>query len=162
MYFDNFPTTSYETLDGENILVTDIVRVVSVPSSIMNDDNLYDFYAMADNETPEIVSHKFYGSTAYHWVIMLLNQRYDLWSDFPVSDSIIRKACEDKYGGIDVIHHHEDSNGNWVDEYTFPKLPVTAYEYELALNEEKRIVKVLKKAYLPEFIQSYTELIEND
>lgn len=161
MFFENFPLTFYQAPNGDNILVTDIVRAIKIPEAVLNDSNLYEYYSMKDNERPEIVSHKFYKSTQYHWVIMVLNQRYDMWNDFPVSDSVIRKKCIEKYGSIDTLHHYENDSGEWVDVFTTPRHPVTVYEYETQLNEEKRIIRVLKPAYLSEFVQTYMELIKN-
>lgn len=161
MFFENFPLSFYKSLDGDNILVTDIVRAIKIPESILNDSNLYDYYSMRDNETPEIVSHKFYKSTQYHWVLMVINQRYDVWNDYPVADSIIQKKCIEKYGTTDSIHHYVNAEGDWVDIFTTPRTPVTVYEHETKLNEEKRIIRVLKQEFLSEFVQTYTELIKN-
>ena len=161
MFFENFPPTLYKTIDGDDILVTDIVRAIRIPEAILNDSNLYEYYSMRDDETPEIVSHKFYKSTQYHWVIMVLNQRYDMWNDYPVSDAVIQKKCIEKYGNLNDIHHYVNSSGDWVDVFTTPRIPVTVYEYETSLNEEKRIIRVLKQEFLSEFVQTYSELIKN-
>lgn len=161
MFFENFPVTFHKTINGEEILVSDIVRAINIPSDVLNDHNLYEYYLANDNETPEIISHKFYKSTAYHWVIMAINQRYDMWNDYPKDDNTIRTLCENKYNnGIDGIHHYEGPNGDVVDEFTVDKAPVSNYEYESEENEKKRMIKVLKSIYLSEFISLYTNLIK--
>ena len=160
MYFDKFPLVTHKTLDGDLLLVTDIVRSIKIPDEVYLDQNLYQYYQCQDNETPEIISHKFYRSTAYHWVIMVLNQRFDVWSDYPKGDSVIRQICTDNYpSGVDGIHHYENSDGDIVDEFTVLKTPITNYEFEMSENEKKRIVKVLRQEYLSEFVTLYKELI---
>ena len=55
--------------------------------------------------------------------------------------------------------HKEERAGNWVDEFTALKTPVTCIEYERQLNEEKREVKILRPELLAEFITQYRQLI---
>ena len=75
-------------------------------------------YVMQDGETPEIVSHKFYDTMDYHWIIMLVNERYDYLNDFPIKDELVLDLAKQKYGvdAIDNVHHYEDSRGNIVDD----------------------------------------------
>jgi len=108
---------------------------------------------------PEIISHKVYGTTMYHWVIMAINERFDPYNDFPKADSILLKYTEEKYGDINGIHHYEDANGNWVDVFTVGGIPITNIEHERKENEKKRTLKILKRDVLEEFVTQYEELI---
>lgn len=157
MFFENFPTTFHTTLNNEKILVTDWIRAIKIPKNILEDQNLYQYYTAKDNETPEIISHKFYKSTQYHWVIMVLNQRFDVWNDYPRSDATIRRYVSD----LDGVHHYINDQGEIVDAYTYPRIPVTNYEHAISENEKKRIIKVLQPSYLAEFISVFQQLIEN-
>lgn len=84
-------------------------------------------YIMLDGETPEIVSHKIYGTVDYHWIIMLINERYDYLNDFPIKDSLLLDLTKQKYGvdQVESIHHYEDDEGNEVDEYYYDWKNVT-------------------------------------
>jgi hypothetical protein len=162
MFFDKFPPTLYRAPDGSDILVTDWIRAVRIPQSILDEDAFYEYYLLKDNETPEIVSHKLYKSAAYHWLVMAVNQKYDVWNDYPKDDSTIRKMAAEKYANIDGIHHYEDANGSIVDSFTIPNIPITNIEYEIQQNESKRIIKVVKFLYLSNFLNTYTQLISED
>lgn len=159
MYFDKFPPSFYTAPDGSRLLVTDWIRAVRIPNTILNEDAFYEYYLARDNDTPEIISHKMYKSASYHWLIMAINQRYDVWNDFPKDEATIRNSAERKYQNVNGTHHYEDSAGGVVDEFTIPNIPVTNLEYEIRENEAKRIVKVVKKIYLSDFVQTYTQLI---
>lgn len=162
MYFEKFPVTFYRAPDGSDILVTDWIRAVRIPQAILDEDGFYEYYLAKDNETPEIISHKMYKTAAYHWIIMAINQRYDVWNDFPKDDATLRENTAKVYGNIEGIHHYEDGTGGIVDQFTIGAIPVTNIEYETKLNEEKRIVKVVKPMYIGNFVSTYHQLITED
>ena len=159
MFFEKFPLMYFPQPDGSRILVTDFIRAIKIDPQLKFNELLYDTYIAKDGETPEIISHKKYKSTQYHWVIMLLNEKFDPWRDFPQTDANIIKMAREKYVDINAIHHYEDGSGNWVDEFTPLKSAVTNIEYERQLNEQKREVKILRPELLAEFITQYRQLI---
>ena len=159
MFFEKFPLMYLPMEDGSSLLVTDFLRAMKIDPQLKLNELLYNIYTAKDGETPEIISHKVYKSTQYHWVIMLLNEKFDPWRDFPQSDANLIKMAMDLYPDINAIHHYEDGAGNWVDEFTALKTHVTCIEYERQLNEEKREVKILRPELLAEFITQYRQLI---
>lgn len=159
MLFDYFPTTYFKLDNDKSVIVTDFIRAIKLDPQLKENSLLYTLYEVSDGETPEIISHKFYKSTEYHWVIMLLNEKFDPWRDFPQSDSVIVAAAMEKYDNINGIHHYEDSNGNVVDEFYPFAAYVTNIDYERKVNESKRTVKVLKKQVLSDFVDQYRTLI---
>lgn len=159
MFFEKFPLMYLPMDDGSKILVTDFIRAMKIDPQLKSNELLFDIYIAKDGETPEIISHKFYKSTQYHWVIMLLNEKFDPWRDFPQSDANIAKLAMDIYPDINAVHHYEDDSGNWVDELTPLKTPITCIDYERQLNEKKREVKILRSELLAEFITQYRQLI---
>lgn len=159
MLFESFPFTTFDIDSKNKIIVTDFIRAIRVDSNLKNNDLLYIFYEAKDGETPEIISHKFYKSTQYHWVIMLVNEKFDPWRDFPQSDYVLTKMANEKYADINALHHYEDANGNWVDEFAPVKIPITNIEYERQLNEANRTIKILKREVLTNFVDQYRDLI---
>jgi hypothetical protein len=159
MFFENFPKIGFKLSDSDSAMVQDIIRAVRIDPKLKNESLVFIPYQIADNETPEMISHKFYGTTAYHWVIMVLNEKFDPYEDFPKSDKILRKYCELKYDDILGTHHYIDSNGIAVDEFNTEKIPVTNLEYETDLNDKKRGIKVLRLEALNEFVGTYLTAI---
>ena len=100
MYFANFPKIVYDfdLSNGTDYrVITDITKNVRFRKNILENITLYDYYDIADGETPEIISEKVYGTPYYHWVIMLANQRYDYINDFPLSQLELDTYLTSKY-----------------------------------------------------------------
>lgn len=89
MYFSNFPTTLYQLYPAtkgkpaEYVAMIDITRNFRFKKEVIDNIVLYDYYIMKDFDTIETTSEKLYGTPYYHWVLMLLNNRYDYINDFP-------------------------------------------------------------------------------
>ena len=98
-------------------IVKDITHNIRFRKEILENITLYDEYDIRDGETPEIIAERIYGNAQYHWVIMLLNERYDYITDFPLSYPELVSHTEQKYGAGNAngIHHYLDFNGNRVD-----------------------------------------------
>ena len=158
MFFNKFPKSYFKIGQNESIIVTDFVRAIRLDPELKTNNIYFYEYVAKDGETPEIISHKVYKSTQYHWVIMLLNERYDARNDFPQPETVIRAYTQEKYGSLTGIHHYEDTNGNWVDEFS-GGVPITNLEHEQSENERKRIVKILKREVLTDFVAQYQALI---
>lgn len=114
MYFSNFPKIVYDFDVSSGVdykIVTDITRNVRFRKQILENISLYDYYDIAEGETPEIVSEKIYGTPYYHWVIMLANQRYDYVNDFPLSQLELDAHIDAKYGDKKYQVHDYKENG---------------------------------------------------
>ena len=86
MYFSFFPKLAYD-LSGDKTdnLVTDLFNRVKVREKILNQLTLYSTYDVVDGDTPESLAYKYYGSTQYHWVILLINNITDRYYDWPLT-----------------------------------------------------------------------------
>jgi hypothetical protein len=114
MYFSNFPKIVYDfdlSSGTDYKIVTDISRNVRFRKQILENISLYDYYDIAEGETPEIISEKIYGTPYYHWVIMLANQRYDYVNDFPLSQLELDTHINKKYGNKKYQIHDYKENG---------------------------------------------------
>lgn len=236
MYFKNFPLIyCVFEINGERVLKTvkDITLNVRIRKAVLDSVTLYDEYDIQDGETPELISHKIYGSSYYHWVVMLCNQRYDYTEDFPLSQNQLDLYCYRKYGkctfqdtgdtvtianhglvngetvsfsyietttgiepytlyyvinrttntfqvsdapsggvktlqnnGIGNIiefaykpHHYVNSAGYIVSSDQAGATPVTNFDYEVGINEEKRRIKLISPALLNTIVNQFKELI---
>jgi hypothetical protein len=164
MYFEDFPRFVYDfEIGGERkvILITDITRNVRFRAELLSNISLWDEYDIVDDETPEIIAEKLYGNSNYHWIIMLLNERFDYIADFPLSYPKLLKYVEDKYGSANInsTHHYEDAKG-FVVNYDKPgATSVSNLQYEDRLNESKRRIKVITPEMVDRVIQQFGELL---
>lgn len=176
-YFNNFPTTLYEVApasynkSAEYVALTDITRNVRFKKDVVDNIVLYDFYDIKENETIEIVSENLYGSPYYHWVLMLLNNKFDYINDFPLdslafSDFIAQKYnsdyLDDTYGlpVEGLIVDFISNNGQSVDfkgnipittgntESTVPAMSVWHYDATLKKNIKRFLRTDVANTYI--------------
>ena len=169
-YFNNFPTIMYDpTGDGSAKLATNIMKRVRMRANMKKEVVMMDPYDVKENETPEIVSDKHHGSPYYHWVIMLLNDISDVNHDWVKSTRQLQKYLLTKYTETQLTetHHYEISQTSGdttttieVENSTYPSAAaVSNYEYEVALNETKRKIDLLRNEYLGFFQEEFANLI---
>ena len=169
-YFNQFSTILYDPAgDGSAKLCTDIMSRVRIRTNMKKEIVMLDTYAVKENETPEIVADKHHGSPYYHWVVMLLNDISDVNHDWVKSTRQLQRYLQDKYteAQLSETHHYEMSQTSGdttvkieVENSTYPSASaVTNYEYEVALNESKRKIDLLRNDYLTFFVDEFQSLI---
>ena len=175
-YFETFPKRLYDIDNSGNPkLVTDIFRRLKVRDGIKDNLALYASYDVTLGDTPESISYKHFGSTDYFWVICLMNDITDRFYDWPMTDSAFEAYVKDKYTNPAGIHHYEkvqssgsttqDGPGNFdhvieVNSDDADGQSVSNYEYESRLQDKKRQIKLLDKAYLNTFVEEFERLVK--
>ena len=163
MYFKDFPNILYDfnyTTDSKTSVVKDVTRNVRFRKEVFDSITIYDEYDIIDGETPEIIAERIYGSAEYHWVIMLLNGKYNYIDDFPLEETALVKHMQTIYGEtISGIHHYENEQGFVVNQNSPGAVPITNEEYERRLNESKRRIKLISNDLLKIVLKNYKELL---
>lgn len=166
MYFNNLPELlypfSFKTNERDiNVIVRDITVNVRVIKEILENITLYDEYDIVDGETPEIISAKLYGTSEYHWVIMLINERFDYLNDFPLPYDRLTQYVKDKYGESNIYHTHhwENTDGYVVNSDSPMAINVTNFEYEELVNESKRRIKLVSKQVIQQILTEFQGLL---
>ena len=177
MYFRQFSKGYYDLQgNGNQTLVTDLMTRVKVREKVINEISLYDKYDVPSGERPEDTAFKHFGSSQYHWVILMTNNITDVYYDWPMSEQDFETFITDKYTNPDAIHHYEitKSSGrttaNGPDDYshkievnsdTTGAQSVSNREYEQRLQDEKRSINLLNPAYLTTFLEEFNNLVRN-
>src|SRR5210317_1444979 len=175
MYFRNFTKGMYDIKgDGNKKLVTDLMTRVKVREKILDEAMLYDTYDVPSGEKPEDTAFKHFGSSQYHWVILLTNNITDRYYGWPLSEQDFETYIIDKYTNPDAIHHYEiiqssgPQKGNGPNDYshkvevnsdTVGAQSISNREYEQRLQDEKRTIKLLSPGYLQAFIEEFNNLV---
>lgn len=113
-YFSNFPFVNYSLNQspkvGEYQWVTDVLRRAAPIQSILKDKKLFYSYYIADEETPEMIADRQYGSVKYHWVVTMFNGIIDPLIEWPRKYSAMVTYITDKYGSVatalSTVHHY--------------------------------------------------------
>ena len=154
--------------DGSAKLTTNILKRVRIRANMKKEIIMLDKYDIKENETPEIIADRHHGSPYYHWVVMLLNDISDINHDWVKSTRQLQKYLLTKYTETQLIeaHHYEvaQSSGDVTIKIQVPQgtdgaIAVTNYEYEVALNEEKRSIDLLRNDYLGYFTEEFASLV---
>lgn len=161
-YFNYFPKTQYNPYGNNNKkTITDITFRLKFRDVIKR--NIYSYYnaEVSDDDTIEILAHKYYGSSEYHWIIALINDIIDPQYDWPLNYTSFLKFINKKYGSIanaeTQIHHYEkvvtrkDQETGTIDEtiieiqqVNYNALPATSYE-ALTLSDGSTIEETITK-----------------
>lgn len=171
-YFETFKPilVDFSQLGGDPqpLLVSDILTNVRIKQDLLKNLVYYDTYDIQDGDTPEIVSELFYGTPDYHWVVMLVNERFDYINDFPMTQYALENYVAAKYGENNIydIHHYEESNGFVVNsDYVNTNgqadaTPITNYDYEVYQNEMKRSIKMIPTNFIGDVLARFGEILK--
>mgnify|MGYP002838176768 CR=1 FL=1 len=69
-------------------VVPDIFRRVHLDKYFQNRLHLQEYY-ISDAESPEIGADKFYGSSKYHWLVIIANNIVDVKREWPLSSNAL-------------------------------------------------------------------------
>jgi len=170
MYFANFPLIPYDSVGNGNFkVVTNLLKRVAVRTKVRTNTALYDTYDVKEGETPEILADMLYNDAEYHWVILLVNNVTDRYHQWPKNTNQFIAYINDKYSNVDATHHYEISQVSGdttikidigTDNTDYPTASiVTNFEYEEALEDKKRSIRLLDPSYIGLFVAEYEKLM---
>ena len=177
-YFRNIPNVQYDingTEPNQYRAVTNIMKRVKFRPSVIENISDYYPYRVREGERPDIVSHQKYGTVAYSYLILLLNDIVDPLFDWPLHTRQFENYIIEKYGSIStaqttnkyyyqIVRSEVARTGTSeripevkiiVDLTTYNTLDAsvkssqTVYDWEDELNDNKRDIKLIN----PNFIQ---------
>lgn len=157
MYFKQFEKIFYDIQDKSNDstlrILTDITTNVRVRKEVLQNITLFDEYDIKEGETPEIIAEKYYGNPELHWVIMLVNEKYDYLNDFPLTTQELYEFTIEKYGleNINQIHHYE-KNGLIVQATGILKINMNVFnaiKKDDIIQNENVFARIISKSNSP-------------
>ena len=95
-------------------------------------------YELSDYETIKDVAYNFYGETSLWWIIALLNNVYDINFDWVLTNEQIENIASEK-----VI----ELGGDFL----------TYFDELRTSSDEKRVIKLLKKEFLTNFLNAFLD-----
>ena len=168
-YFSYFSPLLYDPKGNGNAkLVTNILSRIRIRVNMKKEIVMLDAYDIKENETPEIVADRHHGSPYYHWIVMILNDVSDVYHDWPKPTRQLQKYVQTKYtdAQLSEVHHYEiaQSSGDTTIKIQVPQgtsgaTTVTNYEYEVAKNDARREIDLLRNDYLGFFVDEFESLV---
>lgn len=157
-YFSSFPLV--RLLD--NSLGMNITARTKILASYKTNAKVYYEHTIVDGETPEIIADKFYDDADLSWVVMIFNDIFNIYKDWPQDQYTLEQYIYDKYENPYGIHHYVSaSTGNIVgqEHVSYDRVPVTNYEYEVDLNDSKRTIKLILPELVGGIVSQHKELL---
>ena len=161
----------------EYVRVKNLFRRVKLRDDLQNVFTLFNKYEIPEGSRPELVAEELYGSSDLDWVVLLSAGIVNVIDQWPLSNAELYRYAENKYGDdLNSIRFYEttevkDSSGRLIlpkgkvvaSNFTIPNpansltnlnpvTGITNYEYEVRKNENKRLIYILKPAYLQAYI----------
>jgi len=101
-YFQYFPKIVYNFDQSRpNVdLVTNIFAKSSFLTEIVTNLSLYYPYTVQDSDTPQIIAYKYYGDSNRYWIVLLFNQMFDPYYDFPMKYDVFVEYINANYGSV--------------------------------------------------------------
>jgi len=163
MFFKSISNIAYKLGSNNTALVKDIFKRVGLKRPAVGKLAL-DSYYIQEGDTPEILAKKFYNNVYYHWIILVVNDIVNPYEEWPRNSNAMFAYTEDKYGVGNAlkVHHYvlEEDTSIIVDYSTeLDILPITNLDHEIAENDLKRRIWLLKPEFVKEFVSSYKKLM---
>jgi hypothetical protein len=157
--FTNYPKIRYKIDDHDFLKAIDITVVSKIKDYLKDFRKIsYIPYVIRDGETPDFVSYKLYGSPEYDWVILLTNNMYSIYDDWPKNTEEFKNYIIEKYDSLNAAmattKYYYDNSGNIIDVLEWTALPAasrrseTTYEWELRTNTNKSKIKIIQKTVI--------------
>ena len=157
-YFSSFPLVRLN--DGS--LGMNITARNKFVAKYKNDPNYFYEHTITEGETPEIIADKFYDDVELVWVIMIFNDMMNVYNDWPADQYTLSQFIDEKYDNPYAIHHYVAASTGAIVDLDYPsydRVPVTNTEYEIALNDSKRKIKLLLPELVGQAVTQHKELM---
>lgn len=94
-YFSAFPNIIYD-----NRIMTDILVRIKAKETWLNDSSIYYDYLYKDSDRPEHIAQKYYGDESLHWLILITNNIFNPFFDFPMPYDTFYRYIEKTYASL--------------------------------------------------------------
>lgn len=177
--FSNFPQIYYSFDGGINTqVVTDITTRFAVLDIVRTYGSIYYTHYIQDGQRPDVIADIYYKNSTLDWLILMSNQVYDPFFQWPLTYQTFVDFIKKKYGSVPAayrtVHHYEQItqqssrtvNGINVPERVviidqtaynniteaFARRIVSCYDQERNLNDSRKTIKVINEAFIPQIL----------
>ena len=74
LYFNSIPKILTPDVNGEGILLTNLMARSEIIPSLLNNPMMFYKYDIQEGDTPEIIADKYYGDSYRYWIVLFANQ----------------------------------------------------------------------------------------
>lgn len=150
--------------------VTNILKRAAIREVIKDNLAIYTKYIIKSGETPESIAFNVYGDAELHWVILLTNDIYDRYHQWPMNVNQFLAYVNEKYTNPNATHHYEISQSSGdtsvkidigSDNTGYPSATaVTNFEYEESRQDALRQIRLLNVAQVNKVVNDFSRLMK--
>lgn len=144
----------------------------------------FETFYITDNMRPDQLAHKVYGDSNLDWVILMVNNITDPYTQWPKGTTDLNNYIDATYSNPYAVHHWETNKitasdgtiimkeGVEVNEsfrITMPDrtvlsktesiYPVSIYEHETFLNEQKRLISLISPGLVELIVDKFEDVV---
>jgi hypothetical protein len=153
--FTLYPKIAYKVNEYDYLRAIDITQSTKIKSFLKDYRGIsFNPYIVKDGERPDYIAHRFYGDSNLDWVVLLSNEIYNIYDEWPRNSVDFEDYLIEKYGSIattlSTVQYYYNSTKDIIDVTTYNALSVsqrsseTVYEYELRANNNKSRIKLIR------------------
>ena len=162
-FFKHFPTIDYDlTGNKQTKSIRDILIRVKIRDAVKNQKSIFSQYDIKEGQRPEDVAYDEYGDPGLHWIVLMMNEMIDPYYDWPMGLRDIERFVASKYTDVNAVHHYEvaQSSGDTnikihVESTAVGAEAITNYEYEEAVNDAKKQIRLLDPTYVIQITKEF-------
>ena len=157
--FTLYPKIAYKVNEYDYLRSIDITQSAKIKSFLKDYRGIsYNPYTVKDGERPDYIAYKFYGDSNLDWVILLSNEIYNIYDEWPRNSTDFEQYLIEKYGSISTtlttVKYYYNASKDIIDLTTYNSLSASAkssetiYEYELRANNNKSKIKLIRSGII--------------
>lgn len=182
--FEMYPVAKYwwDKVD-EDFLFRNIFLKLELLEYLRDNPTVLSNYVLKADESPWVLADKLYGNPKLHWTILLVNDVVDPneWvMDTYQFNAYIKEKYDDQDGKAFTVRNGEiddlKTNQFFVQKNpfkTYDSLPdpsltdpqkydtISYLESETMVNDNKRVVKAIRKEFMPAFLKDFERKIKS-
>lgn len=163
--FQNYQLKNYYINDYDTQKAVDITSSARIKSYIKKYAGIaISPYIIQNGERPDQVSYAIYKTPYYDWVILLANDIYNIYDDWPKSTASLNEYITEKYGSISQaqsVLRYYNVHGDVISASSYNSLPANKrgevenlYDYELKLNTNKSRIRIIKPNFVANIVST--------
>lgn len=156
-YFSYFPQLEYDQK-----LCTNMLARAKVKDILKKNNVIYYPYTVQDDDRPDIIAHKYYGSPMHSWIIFYVNDIFDVIFGWPLGYHDFCNYVRLKYGSIaaskQLVKLFKNADNFIIDEESYNALSAVersvqyAWDWEVETNDAKRQILLLENVFVPQVL----------
>jgi hypothetical protein len=191
-YFELFPAIPYTfspEVNKDITIATNILSRVRFRRVVLDYSVVfYDFW-IPEGDSPDILAHKLYGDSKYHYIILFANDIYNIYEEWPRPSNVFISYLKKKYNTSDITilqkmdwtltelseepapvaafynwKHRQIDFSTYENDFLYNSAEykpyyLTFYDYEFQKNENKRKIVLPNSSYVPRIHKQMFDLM---